>query len=101
MACGAEFTMWICQGQLWSAGGSQHGVLGHGTDHEYNAKDCAPPARLLQAAGLVCAVLGPGAPKAVPSWRSCCAKESQQVLTSFVSSAAKWCRRLRPDQTSS
>ena len=47
VACGAEFTMWLCQGQLWSAGGPQHGVLGHGTDHEYNAKDCAPPGSLV------------------------------------------------------
>ena len=40
VACGAEFTMWLCDGKLWSAGGSQYGQLGHGTDHEYNAKDC-------------------------------------------------------------
>ena len=42
VACGAEFTMWLCDGKLWSAGGSQYGQLGHGTDHEYNAKDCKP-----------------------------------------------------------
>ena len=42
VACGAEFTMWLCAGQLWSAGYPQHGALGHGTDHEYNAKDCEP-----------------------------------------------------------
>jgi alpha-tubulin suppressor-like RCC1 family protein len=42
VACGAEFTMWLCDGKLWSAGGSQYGQLGHGTDHEYNAKDCEP-----------------------------------------------------------
>ena len=40
VACGAEFSMWLCDGKLWSAGGSQYGQLGHGTDHEYNAKDC-------------------------------------------------------------
>lgn len=40
VACGAEFTMWVCEGKVWSAGGSQYGQLGHGTDHEYNAKDC-------------------------------------------------------------
>ena len=40
VACGAEFSMWLCEGKLWSAGGSQYGQLGHGTDHEYNAKDC-------------------------------------------------------------
>ena len=39
-ACGAEFTMWVCSGKLYSAGNPQYGVLGHGTDHEYNAKDC-------------------------------------------------------------
>ena len=42
VACGAEFSMWLCKGKLWSAGGSQYGQLGHGTDHEYNAKDCKP-----------------------------------------------------------
>ncbi len=40
VACGAEFSMWLCNGKMWSAGGSQYGQLGHGTDHEYNAKDC-------------------------------------------------------------
>ena len=44
MACGAEFTMWLTrEGRLLSAGCPQHGQLGHGTDHEYNAKDCARP----------------------------------------------------------
>ncbi|KAK9816923.1 hypothetical protein WJX72_007117 [[Myrmecia] bisecta] len=38
-ACGAEFTMWLCSGKLYSAGMPQYGQLGHGTDHEYNAKD--------------------------------------------------------------
>ena len=49
VACGAEFTMWLSkEGRLLSAGGPQHGQLGHGTDHEYNAKDCAlPPLCLL------------------------------------------------------
>ena len=41
VACGAEFTMWLCEGKLFSAGNPQYGQLGHGTDHEYNAKDCA------------------------------------------------------------
>ena len=42
VACGAEFTMWLTKaGRLLSAGCPQHGQLGHGTDHEYNAKDCA------------------------------------------------------------
>lgn len=40
VACGAEFSIWLCDGKMWSAGGSQYGQLGHGTDHEYNAKDC-------------------------------------------------------------
>ena len=40
VACGAEFTMWLSDGKLWSAGSPQYGQLGHGTDHEYNAKDC-------------------------------------------------------------
>ncbi|KAK9917811.1 hypothetical protein WJX75_008519 [Coccomyxa subellipsoidea] len=39
VACGAEFTMWLCEGKLYSAGNPQYGQLGHGTDHEYNAKD--------------------------------------------------------------
>ena len=42
VACGAEFTMWLCDGRLYSAGLPQYGQLGHGTDHEYNAKDCKP-----------------------------------------------------------
>ncbi len=28
VACGAEFTMWLCDGKVWSAGGSQYGQLG-------------------------------------------------------------------------
>ncbi len=47
VACGAEFTMWLCEGKLYSAGCPQYGQLGHGTDHEYNAKDCASPHALL------------------------------------------------------
>lgn len=43
IACGAEFTMWLCAGRLYSAGLPQYGQLGHGTDHEYNAKDCELP----------------------------------------------------------
>lgn len=39
VACGAEFTMWLCAGQLWSAGLPQYGQLGHGDDHQYNASD--------------------------------------------------------------
>lgn len=41
VACGAEFTMWLTEeGRLLSAGLPQYGQLGHGTDNEYNAKDC-------------------------------------------------------------
>ncbi len=49
VACGAEFTMWLCDGRLYSAGLPQYGQLGHGTDHEYNAKDC-------ESCSTVCAV---------------------------------------------
>lgn len=51
VACGAEFTMWLTEeGRLLSAGLPQYGQLGHGTDNEYNAKDCErllPPHRAL------------------------------------------------------
>jgi hypothetical protein len=44
VGCGVDFTVWLCKGQLYSAGNPQYGQLGHGTDHEYNAKECeAPP----------------------------------------------------------
>ena len=39
VSCGAEFTMWLCEGKLWSAGLPQYGQLGHGTDNCYNAAD--------------------------------------------------------------
>lgn len=39
VACGAEFTMWLCDGSLYSAGLPQYGQLGHGTDNQYNAAD--------------------------------------------------------------
>ncbi len=39
VACGSEFTMWICEGKLFSAGCPQYGQLGHGSDHQYNAAD--------------------------------------------------------------
>lgn len=42
VSCGVDFTVWLCKGQLFSAGNPQFGQLGHGTDHEYNAKDCEP-----------------------------------------------------------
>lgn len=50
VACGAEFTMWLTEeGRLLSAGLPQYGQLGHGTDNEYNAKDCARAPPLHQA----------------------------------------------------
>ncbi|KAL3142373.1 hypothetical protein ABBQ38_002709 [Trebouxia sp. C0009 RCD-2024] len=39
VSCGNEFTMWLCEGKVFSAGLPQYGQLGHNTDHEYNAKD--------------------------------------------------------------
>lgn len=39
VGCGGEFTMWLCDGKLWSAGLPQYGQLGHGTDNQYNAAD--------------------------------------------------------------
>lgn len=39
VGCGVDFTVWLCKGQLYSAGNPQYGQLGHGTDHEYNAKE--------------------------------------------------------------
>ena len=39
-ACGSEFSCWVTSGgQLLTAGNPQYGVLGHGTDNEYNARD--------------------------------------------------------------
>ncbi len=43
VSCGVEFTMWLCDGKVFSAGLLQYGQLGHNTDHEYNAKDCKHP----------------------------------------------------------
>ena len=43
VSCGVEFTMWLCDGKVFSAGLPQYGQLGHNTDHEYNAKDCEHP----------------------------------------------------------
>jgi len=41
VATGADFSAWLngTTGALYTAGHPQYGVLGHGTDHEYNAKD--------------------------------------------------------------
>lgn len=40
VAAGAEFSLFLCSdGALLSCGLPQHGVLGHGTDHEYNSAD--------------------------------------------------------------
>lgn len=43
VACGLDFTMWLCNGRVFSAGNPQFGQLGHGSDHEYNASDCESP----------------------------------------------------------
>ena len=40
VAAGMDFTLWLCNGRIFSAGNPQFGQLGHGTDHEYNASDC-------------------------------------------------------------
>ena len=39
VSAGTEFTMWICNGKLFSAGLPQYGQLGHGDDHQYNKSD--------------------------------------------------------------
>ena len=39
VSAGTEFTMWLCDGKLFSAGLPQYGQLGHGDDHQYNAAD--------------------------------------------------------------
>jgi alpha-tubulin suppressor-like RCC1 family protein len=39
VACGAEFTMWLCGDKLYAAGSPQSGQLGDGSDHSCNVKD--------------------------------------------------------------
>ena len=39
VGCGVDFTVWLCDGKVWSAGCPQYGQLGHGTDNSYNAAD--------------------------------------------------------------
>lgn len=39
VVCGSEFTVWLCDGKLFAAGSPQYGVLGDGSNHEYNAND--------------------------------------------------------------
>ncbi|KAG2451142.1 hypothetical protein HYH02_004409 [Chlamydomonas schloesseri] len=39
VACGIDFTLWLCDGKIMAAGNGQYGVLGDGQDHSYNAKD--------------------------------------------------------------
>ena len=42
VAAGQDFTAWVTKtGELLTAGNPQYGVLGHGTDHEFNCKDGA------------------------------------------------------------
>ena len=54
VAAGMDFTVWLCNGRLWSAGNPQFGQLGHGTDHEYNASDCAHLNLSIHSASCVC-----------------------------------------------
>ena len=60
VACGADFTLWLTDtGKVLSAGYPQHGVLGHGTDHEHNtsaskikiAYEAQPVPRVIRAFG--------------------------------------------------
>lgn len=37
--CGSDFTVWLCDGKLFACGCPQYGVLGDGSNHEYNAND--------------------------------------------------------------
>lgn len=70
VGCGVDFTMWLCEGKLWSAGCPQYGQLGHGTDNSYNAGALAPRCPLgLAARLLVCAACAAGS-----AWqaRLCC-----------------------------
>jgi len=39
VACGADFTMWLCDGKLWAAGDPANGHLGGGDDFGVNVKD--------------------------------------------------------------
>jgi len=41
VAAGQDFSLWLTRGgAVWAAGNPQHGQLGGGNDHMYNAKDC-------------------------------------------------------------
>jgi len=37
--CGSDFTIWLCDGKLFACGCPQYGVLGDGSNHEYNANE--------------------------------------------------------------
>ena len=39
VTCGAEFTLWLQNGAVLSAGCPEYGQLGHGTDNQYNSSD--------------------------------------------------------------
>eukprot|EP00201_Polytomella_parva_P011934 CAMPEP_0175059402 /NCGR_PEP_ID=MMETSP0052_2-20121109/12413_1 /TAXON_ID=51329 ORGANISM="Polytomella parva, Strain SAG 63-3" /NCGR_SAMPLE_ID=MMETSP0052_2 /ASSEMBLY_ACC=CAM_ASM_000194 /LENGTH=477 /DNA_ID=CAMNT_0016324949 /DNA_START=27 /DNA_END=1457 /DNA_ORIENTATION=- len=39
VACGVDFSLWLCDQKVYAAGCGQYGVLGDGSDHSYNAKD--------------------------------------------------------------
>lgn len=63
MAAGSDFSAWLngSTGALYTAGCPQYGVLGHGTDNEYNARDSSvklvyapqPTPRMVQALATV------------------------------------------------
>lgn len=40
VACGVDFTAWLTQSKVYTAGCGQYGQLGDGSTHEYNCKDC-------------------------------------------------------------
>lgn len=39
MAAGIDFSVWLADGKVYACGNPQHGVVGDGDDHSYNAKD--------------------------------------------------------------
>lgn len=39
VSAGVDFTLWLCNGKIKSAGNPQYGQTGDGDDHQYNAKE--------------------------------------------------------------
>lgn len=39
VACGVDFSVWLCEGRVFTAGNPQYGQTGDGSDHLYNAKE--------------------------------------------------------------